>query len=412
MTSTWTEPSGQDHPGSHCLDNDKQGAKPEAIQVAKPDERQGAKPEDIKPEEEIKAQENKRDVLNERDVLETTLSPDATEQPSAVGGDGSVLADLPEVKPPPPISVTADVPNAGAPDHAAGMAAPAAARDFIDVGVSDAEDLRRLEESIRWLMSAGTRPMPNVAPLPPVLGLAPLDGHDDDSLLLDPDTLFSPRPRRHANNVASAAKILLVSAIAAPTAYFVASWLQLPGAAATSDPAVVATPVALSEDQTAASAVLSDAAPSQAVRDVGMAQAPDPVAVPPPVSRVVMATAVPAPEAAAPERLPVVAPPVITAPAPAVQPAKKPARQEIAMLIERGRALFETGDVAAARLCFRRAANAGDAAAAIAMGSTYDPDVLAQRFIRGIEANAEEAQKWYDKAREISQHVEMLAQRP
>ncbi|MBO0753805.1 MAG: hypothetical protein J2P53_16925, partial [Bradyrhizobiaceae bacterium] len=87
-------------------------------------------------------------------------------------------------------------------------------------------------------------------------------------------------------------------------------------------------------------------------------------------------------------------------------------RQEIAMLIERGRALFETGDVAAARLCFRRAANAGDAAAAIAMGSTYDPDVLAQRFIRGIEANAEEAQKWYDKAREISQHVEMLAQRP
>jgi TPR repeat protein len=85
--------------------------------------------------------------------------------------------------------------------------------------------------------------------------------------------------------------------------------------------------------------------------------------------------------------------------------------QEIAMMIERGRVLFEAGDVAAARLFFRRAANAGDPAAAIAMGATYDPEILAQRFIRGIEANADEAQKWYDKAREISQHVEMLAQR-
>jgi TPR repeat protein len=74
---------------------------------------------------------------------------------------------------------------------------------------------------------------------------------------------------------------------------------------------------------------------------------------------------------------------------------------EVAMMIERGRVLFESGDVAAARLFFRRAANAGDASAAWAMGATYDPDVLTQRFIRGIEADPAEAQKWYERAREM-----------
>jgi TPR repeat protein len=87
-------------------------------------------------------------------------------------------------------------------------------------------------------------------------------------------------------------------------------------------------------------------------------------------------------------------------------------QEEIAMMVERGRLLFEAGDLAAARLFFRRAANAGDAAAAIAMGATYDPDVLTQRFIRGIEADPLEAQKWYERAREMGgQRVEMLAQR-
>src|SRR5262249_50548427 len=75
--------------------------------------------------------------------------------------------------------------------------------------------------------------------------------------------------------------------------------------------------------------------------------------------------------------------------------------QEIGALVERGRVLFDAGDLAAARLFFRRAANAGDAAAALAMGSTYDPDVLSKRFIRGIGADAEEARVWYEKAREM-----------
>jgi len=87
-------------------------------------------------------------------------------------------------------------------------------------------------------------------------------------------------------------------------------------------------------------------------------------------------------------------------------------------MIERGRSLFDAGDVVAARLFFRRAANAGDAAAAIALGATYDPEILSQRFIRGIGADAQEAQRWYDKARALgggggggSSRIEMLAHR-
>ena len=84
---------------------------------------------------------------------------------------------------------------------------------------------------------------------------------------------------------------------------------------------------------------------------------------------------------------------------------------EIASLLVRGKTYFEAGDVAAARLLFRRAAEAGDSSAAVAMGSTYDPAVLAAHFVHGIEADAEKARNWYEKARspEGPRRIEMLA---
>jgi TPR repeat protein len=154
-----------------------------------------------------------------------------------------------------------------------------------------------------------------------------------------------------------------------------------------------------------------------------MAGLPEPAASPPAATAraVEVAVAAVAPEVRAPEQVPaaVAAVPAVQLaeaadpPPPAALPAKPSLRrEEIAMMIERGRVLFEAGDVAAARLFFRRAANAGDASAAFAMGATYDPEVLTQRFIRGIEADAAEAQKWYEKARGMGGgHVEMLAHR-
>jgi hypothetical protein len=90
--------------------------------------------------------------------------------------------------------------------------------------------------------------------------------------------------------------------------------------------------------------------------------------------------------------------------------------RETALWFERGRDFFEAGDVAAARLLFRRAANAGDAAAALAMGTTYDPAVLANRMVRGVGADPEQARIWYEKARALGspegpRRIEMLAHR-
>jgi hypothetical protein len=307
-----------------------------------------------------------------------------------------------------------------------------AKRDFLDVGGPDSDELRRLEESIRWLMHAGNnmRHMPPATTLPPVAGLSPVEAERDASLILDPETLFAPRaPQRRGDIIRGAAKILLVSAIAAPTAYFVASWVQFPGPAESTDPAAVATSVpvaALPGVQVAALEPMSAGPAPQAVRsieDVAKASPPLPeqvaparvekapdmvrsaapaelkVAVAYPAQTPVIAATPPADqgqtarvetEAAPPAAIPVVAPP---------KPSMRP--EEVKLMIERGRMLFDAGDIAAARLFFRRAASAGDAGAAIAMGATYDPDVLGQRFIRGIEADSREAQKWYEKARAL-----------
>jgi hypothetical protein len=379
---------------------------------------------------------------NQLDLFEILPRADArAEQPFAVGGGSFVL----ELRPGESRLVETPVVGLDNPEPATpGVLALGNVETIVGPGAareaSDSDDLRRLEESIRWLMSAGTVPLPRTGPLRPAIGPSALDLPDDEALLLDPDTLFPPRAPRRSNSVAvGAAKILLVSAIVAPTAYFTASWLQFPGAAAPSEPAAVAaleTPAAVSGEQVAALAPAPSvptppdpapvipapaAAPVVPDRvDVPPAQQPDLAASPPPAGRAAtMAVATfegaPATTAKAPEPPPAAAAQLgdsVSAPMPALLPAKPALRhEEIAMMVERGRVLFEAGDVAAARLFFRRAANAGDAAAAIAMGATYDPDVLTQRFIRGIEGDPQEAQRWYERARDMGQRVELAERR-
>jgi TPR repeat protein len=327
--------------------------------------------------------------------------------------------------------------------------------DFSDAGAgeSGSDELRRLEDSIRWLMNeSSTRRMPGAAALWSVRGLPPVASMEDDSLLLDPDTLLNPdtlfppqRPRGRSSVFRGAAKMLLVSAVAAPTAYFVATWMQFTGSATPTDPAAVADSTTSSGAATTSglSQQRIAAVPAQARPSPEATQADDVSPQPGSMAPREMPRVETSPEitadavAAEPKRAPEPSPDVSAAPSdpvpnasgisragapqpdtpPATAPAKPaPNPQEIALLIERGRALFEAGDVAAARLFFRRAANAGDAAAAVAMGATYDPDVLAKRFIRGIEPDAQEARAWYEKARllgspEGPRRIEMLAQR-
>jgi hypothetical protein len=76
-------------------------------------------------------------------------------------------------------------------------------------------------------------------------------------------------------------------------------------------------------------------------------------------------------------------------------------RQAIASLVARGKELLRDGDFSSARLILQRAADAGEADAALTLGSTYDPSVLAQLGIRSQFANVDLARTWYEKAQEF-----------
>jgi hypothetical protein len=306
---------------------------------------------------------------------------------------------------------------------------------LLDMGGADSDELRRLEDSIRWLMNeSGVRHIPRATTLPPVRGLSPVELQDDDSLLLNPETLFAPQLLRRRGSLAGgAAKILLVTAVAAPAAYFIANWMQFPGTAAPSDSAAISdsaiipgSATMLSEEQVAALVPgLGRPAPEAAPTgdEIPGAAQPEPTVkrgmLPVETSPERPADASTVEPKGAPEQPPVAvaatppdpaAGPVGTnaaqlssPPPPAAAAPRKPgiSAADITLMVERGRVLFDAGDLAAARLFFRRAANAGDAAAALAMGATYDPDVLSKRFIRGIEADAQEARMWYEKARDL-----------
>jgi hypothetical protein len=75
--------------------------------------------------------------------------------------------------------------------------------------------------------------------------------------------------------------------------------------------------------------------------------------------------------------------------------------EQIATLVERGKALIAAGDLAAARVVLRRAAESKDAVAALALGSTYDPVILRELKAVGFAPDLEIARSWYEKAREL-----------
>ena len=147
-------------------------------------------------------------------------------------------------------------------------------------------------------------------------------------------------------------------------------------------------------------------------QQVALADPSTPVAAPRPG----VAVAPPAPVAA-------VSPPAAPMPPPAAAPVPAPAASapvpelspdELATLLKRGQQLAASGDMAAARLILRRAAEAHDAQAAIALGATYDPVVLASLGIFGVTPDVAMARSWYEKAKtygsaEAPRRLELLA---
>jgi hypothetical protein len=127
--------------------------------------------------------------------------------------------------------------------------------------------------------------------------------------------------------------------------------------------------------------------------------------------------AAPAPVAAAPPAAaPVAAPP--PAPVPELLIPGDAIRHldpnEIASSLRRADDLIASGDLAAARLVLRRAANAGDAHAAMRLAGTYDPVILEKLGVHGFVPDVAMARVWYEKAKkfgsaEASQRLELLA---
>ncbi len=88
--------------------------------------------------------------------------------------------------------------------------------------------------------------------------------------------------------------------------------------------------------------------------------------------------------------------------------------EEIATLLKRGEELFKTGDLAGARLLLQRAAEAHDPVGALALATTYDPNVLDELGVRGVAGDRAAARAWYEKAkeygsREAPKRLELLA---
>jgi hypothetical protein len=87
--------------------------------------------------------------------------------------------------------------------------------------------------------------------------------------------------------------------------------------------------------------------------------------------------------------------------------------QEIMVLLKRGKDLMAAGDLAAARVVLRKAADANNAEAALALAATYDPLVLRELKVYGFMPDAAMARVWYEKATELgstaaSRRLEML----
>jgi TPR repeat protein len=64
-----------------------------------------------------------------------------------------------------------------------------------------------------------------------------------------------------------------------------------------------------------------------------------------------------------------------------------------------------SGDLAAARIVLRRAVDANNAEAALAVAATYDPFVLRELKVYGFTGDAAMARTWYAKAVELGSSV-------
>jgi TPR repeat protein len=332
-------------------------------------------------------------------------------------------------------------------------------------------DLERLESSLRWLQrqEAVTR-LPRGPNLPPGPGLTPLEsgsrryggGELRSPLSLEPERMVPPPALTAGTSTLRwSVYIFLASAVMAGTTYyFTAGSFSPPSepaarqqlASSASVPAGMQQAALVRQEPVAKDlAVKQDLAPKQdfaAKQDLADKQAsagkPEPAARPdvrPTVARdddpeVLREIAVQSIKSAKTARMTANATgnkatdkvsegEIVAMLRPEAEPAKPPPPSapirtldpaEVALLVKQGEQFVAIGDLVTARTVFQRAAEAGDAYAAMALGATYDPNVLAKLGVVGMGADVDKARTWYQRAetlgsQEATKRLSVLANR-
>lgn len=290
-----------------------------------------------------------------------------------------------------------------------------AAADAPAVPVTEVDpELARLEASLQWIQREGSASrLPRAAPLPPVSGLrAPspegLRAHGEQFIngvrvppSLAPQRLRPPPMAERRDSLRAPVRVLLAAAIAAPIAYYfsIGGFSSKPaengrenGLASLASRLVASTEFPIPKDAVP---------PGEADDYNTMVSSQNKLvaAAPAPTTRVApVRLETPAPTAAAPAPTP--PSPAIEQPAPAANARREMDPASIKLLMQQGEGLLAAGDVLAARRVFQRAAEAGNAAAALALGASYDPDVLAKMGARGVSADVAKARMWYERAQQ------------
>jgi hypothetical protein len=230
----------------------------------------------------------------------------------------------------------------------------------------------------------------------------------------DIDGTWVRPPRGFAGTMDLVAELRLADDSVADRRALRLEWLDPPPvrAPAAAMPVVAAMPAAAPPTTATAASATAMAAPATAMAAPASAMAaaaPPPSSAPAPAASGVQMAAAPL---TGPVETPVAAPPAPLPPA-----VRQLERDEVEMLIRRGQQFLAAGDLAAARVLLQRAAEARDPRAALALGATYDPNVLQQLGVRGIVADVAQARTWYERAKEFGspeapRRLQALAGRP
>jgi hypothetical protein len=306
---------------------------------------------------------------------------------------------------------------------------------------TDDIDLQRLEESVRRLQreAAVSRARPGEEQTGGQAADGRVQRRRSDTYIdgyrvppsLQPEVLTPPAELREGHGrMWTVMSMLIASAVAAPIAYYFAA-----GSSSSSDSKVASAESRPTVETLTVTAPTVPARPGRRQERVDVASVPEasPITVVPrrapepqraertpppaqtaertPVQPQRIAPPPPPPQRTAPPPVQNVerAPPAPPPPAPVqsaerTPPAPPPTRTldpgEIDVLVKQGQQFVAAGDFVTARLVFQRAAEAGNAAAALALGASYDPVVLSRLGVRGVDADVGKARTWYQKAKE------------